>query len=152
MAADGGPHGCYKPFALPLGGGAVQIYFADETPYEKAKCAWQNISFVETADGGKTWGEAKIAAYTPERRDGMPVVMDFGKWRYLAIEANPGKTRLHPQIVKCPMRGVSTPPGMVVGKDSMLWNSLCPLGDDVFLLVSQVKGRITVYPGRVSGK
>lgn len=225
MAADGRPHGCYEPFVLPLKGGAAQIYFADETPYEKVRCAWQNISFVETSDGGETWGEAKIAAYTPERRDGMPVVMDLGLWRYLAIEVNPGKTRLHPQIVKCPLRGawreaerfeplaeppdwnrvyggapyiaatenyillswqqsslsgkseatslacvaavpksevaadgklrtrgVSTPPGMVVGKDSMLWNSLCPLDGDAFLLISQVKGRITVYPGRVSEK
>ena len=56
MPADGHPHGCYEPFVLPLKGGRAQIYFADETPYADAKCAWQNISFVETLDGGKTWG------------------------------------------------------------------------------------------------
>ena len=225
VAADGRPHGCYEPFVLPLKGGRAQMYFADETPYaEAAKCAWQNISFVETADGGETWGKAKVAAYTPKRRDGMPVVMDFGKWRYLALEANPRKTRLHPQIVKCSvasgkwekakrfdplaeppdwnkayggapyivhtenyillswqtgslpdssektsvarvaavpkselaadgsfttMRGVSTPPDFKPGKERMLWNSLCPVGGDSFLLVSEVNGKILAYPGKI---
>jgi hypothetical protein len=100
IPADGAPHGCYEPFVLPLKGNRVQIYFADETPYEQAKCAWQNISYIESDDGGKTWGKQKIACYTPQRRDGMPVVMVLDRWRYLAIEANPGNSKLHPQIVK----------------------------------------------------
>ena len=230
MAADGKPHGCYEPFVLPLKGNRAQIYFADETPYVEAECRWQNISLMETADGGMTWGRPRIACYTPKRRDGMPVVMDLGKWRYLAIEANPGKTHLHPQIVRsrisenwrepvlapsprrfeplaCPpdwlktyggapyiaetdgyvllvwqessdipnavstsvarvaavpkreitgdgafrtMRGISTPPGIEPGKDRMLWNSLCPLDDDRFLLVSECKGRIMIFPGRIA--
>ena len=100
MPVDGHPHGCYEPFVLPLRGGKAQIYFADETPYADEKCAWQNISFIETSDNGQTWGRAKIAAFTPERRDGMPVVLDEGLWRYLAIETNPGQTKLHPQIVR----------------------------------------------------
>lgn len=226
IAADGYPHGCYEPFVLPLNGGKAHIYFADETPYAKsAKCAWQNISFVETSDGGKTWGKSKIAAYTPKRRDGMPVVIDFGKWRYLAIEVNPGNTKLHPQIVMCSaatdnwkkakrfeplacppdwrktyggapyiaatesyillswqesclagdplatsiarlaavpknelatdgtfttMRGVSTPSGFTAGKDKMLWNSLCPLSGDKFLLTSEVEGSVMLFPGRIT--
>ena len=153
----------------------------------------------------------------------MPVVMDLGEWRYLAIETNPGKTRLHPQIVKCPvdggwdeaerfeplaeppdwrktyggapyiaatenyillswqesslpgdpvatsiarvaavpkkeikpdgtfltMRGVSTPQGVEIGKDRMLWNSLCPLDGDSFLLVAECRGRIKVFQGEI---
>lgn len=223
--------GCWEPFVLPLGGGAAQIYFADESPYYRpGKGDWQNISLLETADGGETWSGAKVASYTPKRRDGMPVVLDLGDWRYLAIEANPSKTRLHPQIVRTrirdnwrnpvlapsadrfeplaqppdwdktyggapylaatenfvilswqesalpgdpvatsvarvaavpkkeiaadgsftTMRGVSTPPGIEVGKDRMLWNSLCPLGGDKFLLVSECKGRIRIDTGTVA--
>ena len=52
MPVDGHPHGCYEPFVLPLRGGKAQIYFADETPYADEKCAWQNISFIETSDNG----------------------------------------------------------------------------------------------------
>ncbi len=101
LPASGKPHGCYEPFVLPLEGARVQIYFADETPYADAGCKWQNISYVESGDGGKSWGAPEIAAYTPKRRDGMPALLDIDRWRYLAIEANPGKTRLHPQILKC---------------------------------------------------
>ena len=100
LPVDGVPHGCYEPFVLPLKGNAAQIYFANEAPYVEAKCAWQNISLIETADGGESWRAPRIASYTPERRDGMPVVMELGPWRYMAIESNPAKTRLHPQIVR----------------------------------------------------
>lgn len=219
--------GCWEPFVLPLGGGKAQIYFADETPYYRpGKDDWQDISCLETADSGETWSKPKTVCYTPKRRDGMPVVMDLGKWRYLAIEANPRKTKLHPQIVMCPvdggwgnavrfeplanppdwgkvyggapyiaatenhillswqesslpgdpvstsiarvaavpkneiaadgtfrtMRGTSTPPGIVTGRDRMLWNSLCPIGGDEFLLVSEVKGKVMVYPGKITPK
>lgn len=216
--------GCWEPFVLPLGGGRAQIYFADESPYFRpGKPDRQNISYLETADNGETWSGPRLACYTPNRRDGMPVVMDLDKWRYLAIEANPPKTRLHPQIVMCPrdggwenavrfeplanppawgkvyggapyiaatenyvllswqesalpgdpvatsvarvaavpkseiaadgtfrtMRGVSTPPGIEIGKDRMLWNSLCPLDGDSFLLVSECRGRIKVFQGKI---
>ena len=221
MPADGKPHGCYEPFVLPGEGLKAQMFFADETPYEKeSKCAWQEISYVETSDGGATWSKPKTAAYTPRRRDGMPVVLDFGKWRYLAIEANPGKTWLHPQLVRCssvrgdkrdakrfePLAGhvdwtktgggapyiaatrnyvllswqqsdrpldmntfsarVAAVPKKKIKADGtfrfdgvgfrppckvepMLWNSLCPLEGDAFLLVSQVKGKIIIFPGSV---
>lgn len=216
--------GCWEPFVLPLGGGRAQIYFADETPYYRpGKDDRQDISYLETADGGETWSGPKKACYTPDRRDGMPVVMDLGKRRYLAIEADPQKTKLHPQIVMCPadggwensvrfeplanppdwnevyggapyitatenyvllswqesalpgdpvstsvarvaavpkdeiaadgtfrtMCGISTPPGIGIGRDRMLWNSLCPVGGDGFLLVSEVKGEVMVYPGKI---
>ncbi len=219
--------GCWEPFVLPLKGGRAQIYFADESPYfSPGKVNRQNISYVETSDNGETWSEPRLACYTRNRRDGMPVVMELGKWRYLAIEANPPKTRLHLQIVMCPkdgdwkkpvrfepladspawnkvyggapyiaatenyvllswhesalpgnpvstsiarvaavpkseiaadgtfrtMRGVSTPPGIAIGKDRMLWNSICPIVGDRFLLVSEVKGKVMAYPGRIMPK
>ena len=231
LPADGVPHGCYEPFILPLKGNAAQIYFANEAPYVEAKCEWQNISLIETADGGESWSAPRIVSYTAERRDGMPVVMELGQWRYMAIESNPAKTRLHPQIVRTrisdnwrtpvlapspdrfeplanppdwckhhgsapyivatknyillswhetplpgdpsatsvarvaavpkseikggrftTMRGESTPPGMVFGRDRGLWNSLCPLDGDRFLLVTEQNGRITLYLGSVSAK
>ena len=46
------------------------------------------------------------------------------------------------------MRGVSTPPGQDGAK--MRWNALCPLGGDRFLLVSDVAGKIVLWPGRVA--
>ncbi len=42
------------------------------------------------------------------------------------------------------------PPGIEVGKYRMLWNSLCPLGGDKFLLVSECKGRIRIDTGTVA--
>lgn len=223
MPADGSPRGCYEPFVLPLGGARAQIYFADETPFEKDGCAFQEISVAETADGGETWSVPRRVCFTDRARDGMPTVADIGAWRYLAVETNPGDTKLHPQIVRCSvsggwdeqlrfeplaeppdwrsvyggapyiaateshillswqesgkpgdplatslvrvavlpkeevgpdgsftaMRGVYSPQGADGGGVAMLWNSLCAVGGDEFIVVSQCGGRIVIFPGKV---
>ena len=47
--------GCWEPFVLELPDGTVQIYFADETPYWRVGSKWQNISVIESKDGGDSW-------------------------------------------------------------------------------------------------
>lgn len=231
-AGDGICRGCYEPFVLPQKGAAAQIYFADESPYTGGGVRkYQNISLLETSDGGTTWSPVpRIVSYTPRRRDGMPVVIELGEWRYLAIESNPERTRLHPQIVRTrladnwretvgypssnrfnlllekrrdwthisggapyiaatenyvllswqertgrqhlsldfpiariaavpkkelgegefpTMFDLSTPPGVIKGKDKMLWNSLCALDGDTFLLVSQCNGHVIIWPAHL---
>ena len=215
---------------LPGEGERVQIYFADETPYVDGKRRYQNISVIESPDAGKTWGRVRAAAYNPRCRDGMPVVLQMGDWRWLALETNGKGTRLHPEIVRArvadnwsetvgspspdrfspflvprdwrstyggapyivatenhvllswqetslftedelrtaavrvavvpkneisdgrftTMRVLPTPPLFKDAKDSTLWNSLCPMDDDAFLLVSQTRNRIVVHPGRLA--
>ena len=97
---DGIVRGCYEPFILPLSGSAAQLFYADETPYEEGRHKYQEISMIETSDGGETWRAPRTASYAPKCRDGMPVVLPLGEWRYLAIESNPAKMRLHPQIIR----------------------------------------------------
>lgn len=78
----------------------MQIYFADETPYYRFGLGYQNISVIESHDGGDTWGETRIVAYTSKYRDGMPVVMPYAGNLYLAIEHYEGSGQhLRPQIV-----------------------------------------------------
>ena len=91
--------GCYEPFVLELPDGTVQIYFADETPYYERRLPYQNISVIESRDGGDTWGPARIVCYNEKFRDGMPVAMIYGNWIYVAIEANGQNIKFHPQIV-----------------------------------------------------
>ena len=228
--SDGVQRGCWEPFVLPGEGGRVQIYFADETPYVDGKRRYQNISVIESPDAGKTWGRVRAAAYNPRCRDGMPVVLQMGDWRWLALETNGKGTRLHPEIVRArvadnwsetvgspspdrfspflvprdwrstyggapyivatenhvllswqetslftedelrtaavrvavvpkneisdgrftTMRVLPTPPLFKDAKDSTLWNSLCPMDGDAFLLVSQTRNRIVVHPGRLA--
>ena len=228
--SDGVQRGCWEPFVLPGKGGRVQIYFADEAPYVDGKRRYQNISVIESSDAGKTWGPVRVASYNPRCRDGMPVVLQMGDWRWLALETNGKGTRLHPEIVRSrvadnwsvtvgspspdrfspflasrdwrnsyggapyiaatknyvllswqetsrvtddelrtavvrvaavpkdeisdgrftTMRVLSVPPLFKDAKDGTLWNSLCPLDGDAFLLVSQYRNRIVVHPCRLS--
>lgn len=91
--------GCYEPFVLELPDGTVQVYFADETPYASDKITYQNISVIESKDGGDTWGEKRIVCYTFMKRDGMPTATVYNGNIYVAIEANEGDYQFFPQIV-----------------------------------------------------
>lgn len=92
--------GCYEPFMLELPDGTVQIYFADETPYYSNKASYQNISMVESKDGGETWTSQRIVSYNAGYRDGMPVATVLNGMIYLAIEENgPGSKTFRPKVV-----------------------------------------------------
>lgn len=95
--------GCYEPFVLELPDGTVQIYFADETPYATDKITYQNISVIESKDGGDTWGEKRVVCYTFTKRDGMPTATVYNGNIYVAIEANGNGYQFFPQIVYNPV-------------------------------------------------
>ena len=92
--------GCWEPFVLELPDGTVQIYFADETPYWKAGSKWQNISVVESKDGGDTWSRPRIVSQNGAGRDGMPVVVILDDMIYMAVETSEEGTRLHPVVIR----------------------------------------------------
>ena len=97
--------GCWEPFVLELPDGTVQIYFADETPYYRNGSSDQNISVIESFDGGDTWSTPRIAAYAGKSRDGMPVCLLMDGIIYMVVEhADPG-TRLRPQVASNPANG-----------------------------------------------
>lgn len=93
--------GCYEPFVLELPDGTVQVYFADETPYYKDKRLYQNISVIESSDGGDTWTKnPRVVSYNTKCRDGMPVAMCLNDKIYVAIEENGlGHPHFRPKIV-----------------------------------------------------
>lgn len=92
--------GCWEPFILELPDGTVQCYFADETPYYSVGESWQNISVIESTDGGETWSKERIVSQNGRHRDGMAVVLLYNDTFYMAIESSgPGGIRLHPIIV-----------------------------------------------------
>ena len=92
--------GCWEPFVLELPDGTVQIYFADETPYWKVGSNWQNISVVESKDGGDTWSSPRIVSQNGAGRDGMPVVVILDDMIYMAVETSEEGTRLHPVVIR----------------------------------------------------
>ena len=91
--------GCWEPFVMELPDGTVQIYFADETPYYKKGSNWQNISVIESHDGGTTWSAPRVVSQNGSGRDGMPAVMLLDDMIYMAIETSEPGTRLHPVVV-----------------------------------------------------
>lgn len=91
--------GCWEPYIQPLPDGTIQIYYSDETPYFRKGDNYQNISVLESCDGGDTWSGPRVVCYTPGYRDGMPVTMLYDDKIYLCIEANNEGVRLHPQVL-----------------------------------------------------
>ena len=221
---DGVRRGCYEPFFLELPDGTVQLYFANEWPYVDGRHRYQEISLMESRDGGESWTVPRTACYKPSCRDGMSTGIIEGGDVLLAIETNGEGEHLHPEIIRTTVAdcwkppvgfpsddrlrplseridfrvvkggapylvatatkwvlswqqavptaqspegfrtvhlavaergalsdgdfaGDFTPPGLDVRQ--ALWNSLCPLEGDSFLLVSQVDGSIVLNEGRI---
>ena len=227
--------GCWEPFVLELPDGTVQIYFADETPYKRKGSNWQNISVIESKDGGDTWSAPRIVSQNGSGRDGMPVVMLLDGMIYMAVETSEPGTRLHPVVVSstleenwqnpvlkdspdrfhpfkrslksevvysgapyiittdnyivysyqiadisddkkendsrhaamevqvCPknevrnghfytMRAASRPIELDQWTETAVWNSLCDLGNDEILAVSQYNGKVYLVRGKITMK
>ena len=108
--------GCYEPFVLELPDGTVQVYFADETPYASASgIGDQNVTVVESTDGGQTWGTARVASYCKGGRDGMPAATVYNGNIYLTVE------------YRSPAGGEDFHPVVVYNSVSSSWSS--PVGD-----------------------
>lgn len=95
--------GCWEPFVLELPDGTVQIYFADETPYWQQRSKWQNISVIESLDGGDSWSRPRVVSQNGDHRDGMPVVAIHEGMLLMAIETSEEGSRLHPIVICNPI-------------------------------------------------
>ncbi|MDK2838215.1 MAG: hypothetical protein PWR15_1284, partial [Bacteroidota bacterium] len=90
--------GCWEPSFLLLPDGRIQLYFANENPYQQSN--EQEISMIESGDNGLTWSsEITTVSFRAGFRDGMPVPATDGKDIYVAIEDN-GNGQFKPFIVK----------------------------------------------------
>lgn len=79
--------GCWEPSFLQLPDGELQVYFANENPYQQS--AEQEISMISSPDNGQTWTlETKKVSFRTDRRDGMPVPLLLDDEIVVAIEDN----------------------------------------------------------------
>lgn len=79
--------GCWEPAFLQLPNGNLQVYFANENPYQKTD--EQEISMLESTDNGINWTtNSKTISFRAGRRDGMPVPQLIGDEIVLTIEDN----------------------------------------------------------------
>jgi hypothetical protein len=63
--------GCWEPAALQLPSGEIQLFFANEYPYQETD--EQEISLCRSLDDGKTWSAPQTISFRAGHRDGMPV-------------------------------------------------------------------------------
>lgn len=93
--------GCWEPSFLQLPDGTLQIYFANEYPYQQSE--EQEISMLSSTDNGITWSsKCATVSFRKNRRDGMPVPILAGKDIVVAIEDN-NETAFRPYTVRTPI-------------------------------------------------
>lgn len=90
--------GCWEPAFLLLPNGTLQVYFANENPYQNSN--EQEISMLSSVDGGFIWTKnPQQVSFRANSRDGMPVPVIRENSIYAAIEDN-GFEQFKPFIVK----------------------------------------------------
>lgn len=86
-AGDVFADGCWEPSFLQLPNGDVQLYFANEKPYNSSN--EQEIAMLVSKNNGATWSQNPIqVSFRPEGRDGMPVALLLEKEIIVVIEDN----------------------------------------------------------------
>lgn len=92
--------GCWEPAVMQLPDGELQLYFANEAPYDRSD--EQEICMMRSTDGGSTWGRPERVSFRSGARDGMPVPVYLPHSREIAvaIEDNGLAGRFKPVIVK----------------------------------------------------
>lgn len=79
--------GCWEPSFLQLPDGELQVYFANENPYQHS--SEQEISMLRSFDNGITWTKDVVTvSFRHDRRDGMPVPIITNDEIVVAIEDN----------------------------------------------------------------
>jgi len=93
--------GAWEPFPMELPDGRIRVYFTDNTPhYSTGDTRGNNISYVESSDGGENWSGAQIVCHTPGGWDGMPVVASLDGSLYLSVEHKDVRGSKYPMEVK----------------------------------------------------
>jgi hypothetical protein len=95
----------WEPMVVQLPNDELELYVASEAAWWGTSTLHQEILFSRSTDNGETWTELKRAAYSPERRDGMPValVMQGNKGILFAIEIVNDKGFGSPSLVHRPL-------------------------------------------------
>lgn len=78
--------GCWEPSFLQLPNGELQVYFANENPYQQSD--EQEISIISSKDNGITWENIRQVSFREKRRDGMPVATIIDNEIVVVIEDN----------------------------------------------------------------
>jgi hypothetical protein len=106
--------GCWEPSFLQLPDGGVQVYFANENPYQQSD--EQEISVISSKDNGATWSDARMACFRKDRRDGMPVATIVGDEIVMVIEDN-NIDRFKPYTVRTKLADNWSKPVLVTSPD-----------------------------------
>lgn len=116
--------GCWEPAAIQLPDGEVQVYFANEGPYQKS--SEQEISMMRSHDNGRTWSKAETVSFRKGSRDGMPVpvVARNGTAIAVAIEDNGLSGTFKPVIVSTRLAKGCWRDGSVGGDSAFRWSAL----------------------------
>lgn len=90
--------GCWEPAFLYLPDGTLQMYFANENPYQNSN--EQEISMISSDDGGFIWTKNPVkVSFRANCRDGMPVPVCNDNNILVVIEDN-GFGEFKPYIIK----------------------------------------------------
>lgn len=120
--------GCWEPDILELPDGRIQLYFANEFPYQSS--GEQEISMIELMSDGCTWSPKKRISFRSGGRDGMPspLLLNDGKTLVVAIEDISrinNVTTFRPAIVAT---DINNPwPGTVMPGNTNRWFALSSL-------------------------
>jgi hypothetical protein len=63
----------WEPAMVQLPKGEIELFYSSEAKWWPDDPVYQDIQVIRSTDYGQSWSDPRVAAYYPEKRDGMPV-------------------------------------------------------------------------------
>jgi hypothetical protein len=126
-------NGCWEPATIQLSDGELQLFFANESPYQTSN--EQEITMLRSLDHGRTWQKPITVSFRRGCRDGMPVplvLQDGPKGIAVVIEDNGLCGNFKPVIVYSSLQN-NWGDGPIVGNSQYRWPALSlPLEPNIY--------------------
>ena len=128
-AGTSNENGVWEPIIRQLPSGTLQLYAANEAPYDRSND--QEISMWTSTDAGRTWSEDFVTtSYRYGSRDGMPVPVflkgDRGMAYIIEDPGWPGCGGFKPAIVGTPSVENAWTEAPIRGGSDQRWRALAP--------------------------
>ena len=97
---------CWEPMIVQLPGGELELLVSSEAAWwQTGGTLYQEIRCARSTDNGQTWTTDIRAAYSPNQRDGMPVVVNLQGNKGLLFSIETPGSSLTPAIVHRDLNG-----------------------------------------------
>ncbi len=111
----------WEPAMVQLPGGEIEMFYSSEARWWPGSDLKQEIHSIRSTDNGQSWSYPEVAAYFPDKRDGMPVPVLLQGNRGVVFSIECVQHWLSPWLIKRELNGTWELPDPILNNGPTRW-------------------------------